>query len=98
MLTGLRFNGWQAVQYGLVHIAVPRAQLDEEVNALIARLSSSGPQAMRMVKELVHNVPRMSLDDARSYTAKMIADLRTSDEGQEGIAAFLQNRKPKWAK
>jgi methylglutaconyl-CoA hydratase len=97
MLSGQRFNGVEAVKYGLVNWAVPYSGLDEEVDRLIERLLSSGPEAMHMVKELIRNAPCMSEQEARSYTAKMIADLRASDEGQEGISAFLEKRKPKWS-
>ncbi len=97
MLTGHRFNGIEAVEYGLVHWAVPYDALNEEIDLLTERLISSGPEAMKMVKELIRNVPSMSEEEAKKYTAKMIADLRTSEEGQEGIAAFLEKRRPKWS-
>jgi methylglutaconyl-CoA hydratase len=96
MLTGQRFNGIEAAGYGLVNWAVPLVKLNDEVNALVGSLLSSGPEAMRMVKDLIRFSPRMTESEARTYTAKMIADLRVSEEGQEGIAAFLEKRKPKW--
>ncbi len=98
MLTGHRFNGIEAAEYGLVNYAVPRSQLNEEVDLLIKHLLSSGPQAMHMVKELIRNTPGMTEDEARKYTAKMIADLRASEEGQEGFSAFLEKRKPNWSR
>lgn len=98
MLTGKRISGIEAAKYGLVHWAVPLDHLNEEVDLLVEKLLSSGQQAMWMVKELIRNVPDMPFDEARTYTAKMIAELRTSDEGQEGLSAFLEKRKPKWAK
>jgi methylglutaconyl-CoA hydratase len=98
MLTGHRFNGIEAAQYGLVNWAVPRDQLNDEIDHVIERLLTSGPQAMHTAKELIRNVPAMSEDEARKYTAKMIAELRTSEEGQEGITAFLEKRKPKWSR
>ena len=97
MLTGRRFTGMEAVEYGLVHSAVPRTQLNEEVDLVIERLMTSGPRAMWMVKELIRHVPLMSEEEAREFTAKMIAELRISEEGQEGFTAFLEKRKPKWA-
>ncbi len=98
MLTGRRFNGIEAAEYGLVNWAVPRDQLNEEVDNLIERLLTSGPNAMYMVKELIRNAPGMPYDEARTYTAKMIAELRISEEGQEGISAFLEKRKPSWSR
>jgi methylglutaconyl-CoA hydratase len=97
MLTGHRFTGIEAAEYGLVNWAVPRTILNEEIDMVIGRLLSSGPGAMHMVKELIRVSPRLSEEDARAYTAKMIADLRTSAEGQEGISAFLEKRKPGWS-
>jgi len=96
MLTGHRFNGVEALKYGLVHFAVPLSELDEAVNKVIEPLLTSGPEAMWMVKELIRHTPRMSEAEVREYTAKMIADLRCSEEGQEGISAFLEKRKPNW--
>jgi methylglutaconyl-CoA hydratase len=43
-------------------------------------------------------MPAMTFEEAKRYTAQMIAELRVSGEGQEGMAAFLEKRKPKWAK
>lgn len=97
MLTGQRFNGIEAAQYGLVNWAVPLEQLNNDIDTLIEKLLSSGPNAMTMVKELIRHVSRMSEEESKRYTAKMIADLRTSDEGKEGINAFLEKRKPNWS-
>jgi len=97
MLTGHRFTGIEAAEYGLVNWAVPRDQLNDDVDLVIERLLTSGPEAMHMVKELIRTAPCLTEKEARTYTAKMIADLRNSDEGQEGIAAFLEKRKPTWA-
>jgi methylglutaconyl-CoA hydratase len=51
-----------------------------------------------MAKELITNVPGMPPEKFRRYTAEMIAKLRKSDEGQEGMDAFLNKRKPNWVK
>jgi methylglutaconyl-CoA hydratase len=96
MLTGRRLNGIEAAQFGIVNFAVPLANLDNEVNAVIEKLLTSGPQAISRVKELIRDVPSMRFPEARAYTAKMLAELRTSEEGQEGLSAFLEKRKPKW--
>jgi methylglutaconyl-CoA hydratase len=48
-------------------------------------------------KELLARVPGMSLAEAKRFTAEMIAGLRVSAEGQEGMAAFLEKRRPKWS-
>ncbi len=96
MLSGRRINGVEAAEFGLVNWSVPRNDLNDEVDLMVERLLSSGPDAMWMAKELIRHVPSMSHEEARTYTAKMIAELRTSEEGQEGISAFLEKRNPKW--
>jgi methylglutaconyl-CoA hydratase len=51
-----------------------------------------------VTKELLREVPRLILSDAREFTAERIAQQRISEEGQEGMAAFLEKRKPSWTK
>jgi len=96
-LTGERISAKRAEEIGLVHRVVPALSLDEAVAETIKMLLSSGPQAIRRSKEIIQKVPRMSLEEAREYTARIIAELRISPEGQEGMAAFLEKRKPIWA-
>jgi methylglutaconyl-CoA hydratase len=97
-LTGERFGGERALDVGLVNLTAGEGELEAKVDALISTLVSSGPEALVKAKELVSRVPGMSFEDAKRYTAEMIAGLRTSPEGQEGMAAFLEKRKPGWAK
>ena len=96
-LTGERFDARRALEIGLVNIAVEPAELDRKVEEVVSSLLSSGPEALAKAKELLARVPGMSFDEAKRYTAEMIAGLRTSAEGQEGMAAFLEKRKPKWS-
>jgi len=96
-LTGERIIATRAEELGLVNQAVSMDELDNAVNARVDRLLSSGPKAIATCKELLQKVPVMSMEEAKSYTAKVITSLRISDEGQEGMAAFLEKRKPKWA-
>lgn len=95
-LTGERLNAIDACRIGLVDRVFADDKLDEEVNKLVETILSSGPNAIKMAKELIANVPLMPPDQFRKYTAEMIARLRKSDEGQEGMDAFLNKRKPKW--
>jgi methylglutaconyl-CoA hydratase len=97
-LTGERFDARRALEIRLVNKVVPPEELDEKVDEVIRLLLSSGPEAIARCKELLHKVPSLTLDEAKAYTAEMIARLRVSQEGQEGMAAFLEKRKPKWAK
>ncbi len=97
-LTGERFDARRALEIGLVNKVVPHAALDDKVEELVRLLLSSGPEAIAKCKELLQRVPGMSLEEAKGYTAEMIARLRVSPEGQEGMASFLEKRKPRWAK
>lgn len=97
MLTGRRINGQEAQLYGLINKSVRASELDNEVNSLIELLKTSGPEAIHQCKKLLHDISNvLTLEQAVDYTAKMIAQIRISPEAQEGMAAFLEKRKPKW--
>jgi methylglutaconyl-CoA hydratase len=96
-LTGERFPAEKALEIGLVNRVAAHDQLDDAVKELTDRLVTSGPNALRMAKELIREVPQMDHERVKAYTAEMIARLRVSDEGQEGIHAFFEKRKPSWA-
>ncbi len=99
MLTGKRFKGKEAEKHKLVNKSLSSENLDDHVDSVIALLQTSGPKAMTMCKELLYDISnKLTLDEALPYTAKMIADIRASEEGQEGMAAFLEKRKPNWVK
>ncbi len=95
-LTGERVDARRAMEIGLVNVVAEPERLDEEVDACVRSLLTSGPEAIASAKELLKRVPGMDLEAAKRYTAEMIAGLRVSAEGQEGMAAFLEKRKPKW--
>jgi len=97
-ITGERMNSERAFEVGLVNKVVDDEALDDEVNRLIESLLSSGPEAVGVAKKLVSEVPGMSPDEFKPFTAEMIARLRLSEEGQEGMNAFLSKRPPKWLK
>jgi methylglutaconyl-CoA hydratase len=97
-LTGERFDARRALELGLVNKVVPHEELDVKVEEVVRLLLSSGPEAIASCKELLQKVPNMTDAEAKVYTAELIARLRVSQEGQEGMAAFLEKRKPKWAK
>jgi len=96
-LTGERFDARRAEEIGLVNIAVGPADLDPKVDGIVASLLSSGPEAVAKAKELLSRVGGMDFAEARRYTAEMIAGLRLSAEAQEGMAAFLEKRTPRWS-
>src|SRR5205823_8456722 len=95
-VTGERFSAVRGHDIGLVHTVVPLEELDAAVEKTLHELLSSGPQAVRACKTLALNVGHMDHDTARRYTAEIIAKLRVSAEGQEGMRAFLEKRKPNW--
>lgn len=95
-LTGALISAAQAFSVGLANLVVPIEELDTAVDEYLKRLFICGPVALRVTKELLREVPRQSLSDARFFTAERIAEQRISEEGQEGIAAFLESRKPSW--
>jgi methylglutaconyl-CoA hydratase len=83
---------------GLVQEVVAPEDMDGAVEEKLRLLSSSGPQAMVESKKLVRTVPTMDPEELKRYTAELIADLRASDEGQDGMRAFLEKKKPRWIK
>lgn len=95
-VTGERFSPALAREIGLVHTVVPLADLDTTIENTLQELLSSAPQAMRACKTLACTVGRMDPLAARNFTAETIANLRVSAEGQEGLKAFLEKRKPNW--
>ncbi len=96
-LTGERFDAVRAREIGLVNIVEEHEKLDEAVGALAGKLVTSGPEALASCKRLLRDVPGMNFSEAKKYTAEMIAGLRVSPEGQEGMASFLEKRKPRWS-
>jgi methylglutaconyl-CoA hydratase len=94
--TGERFSATRAHAIGLLHAVVPGEQLDNAVNRALQELISSAPQAIRACKKLALTVGTMQQEQVRLYTAEVIARLRVGDEGQEGLRAFLEKRKPLW--
>lgn len=96
-LTGRRISARECERIGLATEVVPESGLDEAVEKWINELLAAAPSAQATAKELLRDVPRMSLDIAREYAPKKIASQRVSPEGQEGLTALLEKRKPSWS-
>lgn len=96
-LTGERFGAEEAVRLGLAARAVPRDRLDAAVSAIVADLLQGGPDAQHRIKLLLDAVTGIPLDVANERTPEFIAQARASAEGQEGLAAFHEKRRPRWA-
>lgn len=96
-LTAERFDAAEAYRIGFVHELVPPAELDAKVNEILGYLIQAGPRALAETKKLIDLSGGTKLTPAvRAETAKRIAETRASAEGREGIASFLEKRKPKW--
>jgi methylglutaconyl-CoA hydratase len=95
-LTGMRFPAARAKEVGLVHAVVTRADLDQTVQRYVGELLSASPTGIAASKALIRRVWGRSPEDAMSITADAIAAQRVSPEGQEGLRAFLDKRKPSW--
>ena len=97
-LTAERFTAAEAHRIGFVHEVVAGADaLDAKVDELVKALTSASPAAVRSCKQLIADVDGREIDDALiAKTVESIADIRASDEGREGVQAFLQKRKPSW--
>jgi methylglutaconyl-CoA hydratase len=95
-LTGERFSAARAAAIGLVHCVVPPAELDAAVDERVKELLQAAPGAIAAAKNLVRSVAGRPLEEVRELTIEAIADRRASPEGQEGLAAFLEKRKPDW--
>jgi methylglutaconyl-CoA hydratase len=99
MLSGKRIKGKDAEYYRLVNKSLPPEKLDEYTDSAIALLMTSGPNAMSHCKNLIFDLSnRLTFEESVDYTARLIAELRASKEGQEGMASFLEKRKPNWVK
>ena len=96
-LTGERFGAAQALHYGLLHRVVSATELETAVQAEIDAIALGGPLAVTAAKQLVRTVARLPMDEAFAYAERTIATLFTSNEAAEGMAAFAQKRKPRWA-
>jgi methylglutaconyl-CoA hydratase len=95
-LTASRFSAARAKEIGLVHSVVPEAQLDATVDAYVGELLMGGPDALAGAKALIAAVAGRPPSEVLGLTAETIARHRVSAEGQAGMRAFLEKRKPEW--
>src|SRR5210317_1509051 len=96
-ITAERFSAAEACRLGLVHEMMPAEELNARAEELSRLLLQNGPQAMASVKALVAEVALSFLDDDLiADTAERIAETRASEEGREGLSAYLEQRKHNW--
>ena len=100
MMTAEKFGADEALRAGLVQKVAPRADLNDETDRLVSNLLRGGPRALTEVKNLlsyISNSPTLDEKIVRD-TAGHIARVRATDEGIEGVSAFLEKRSPKWVR
>ena len=98
-LTAERFDAQTAKNIGLVHEVIPGDQLTARGDEMATILLANGPKAMHAAKDLIYAVANTPISDAViDDTAQRIADQRASDEGREGVSAFLEKRPANWSK
>jgi methylglutaconyl-CoA hydratase len=95
-LTGMGISAKRAHEIGLVNKVESAETLDQGVTVYVQQLLSCGPQSQSVAKKLLRDVPGKNLMVARDFTAEAIAAQRITEEGQEGMRAFLEKRKPKF--
>ena len=96
-ITGEEFDAAEGWRMGLVHDIVEEAELPARVGGMLGQLYSSGPMAMAAAKRLLPLSSHANINEAIiDETARRIADIRATPEGQEGLSAFLEKRKPAW--
>lgn len=95
-LTGARFSAERAREIGLVHAVAPESGLDGVVDRYVRELLTSGSEAMAEAKALIARVAGRTPAEVAALTAEAIAARRVSAEGQEGMRAFLEKRRPAW--
>ncbi len=95
-VSGRRFDARHAQRIGLVHDVVPDAKLDAVIQEVVEDVLTSGPEAIGRAKQLVRAALNLPAAEFTRYGVEAIADARTSVEGQEGLRAFLEKRKPTW--
>lgn len=96
-ITAERFSAKEAHRIGFVHEVTALENLDETVAQLVKPILNNSPNAVTEAKWLVDEITNAEIDEEMlAYTAERIAEIRTSEEGREGVASFLEKRKPSW--
>lgn len=97
LLTGEHFDASEAYRTGLVQELCPPEELDATINMLLGHVVAGAPGAVRATKQLLRELQGVTIDDALvQRSAERLAQMRTTDEAQEGMSAFLEKRDPAW--
>lgn len=98
-LTGERFDAIKAKEIGLAHMVCLKTQMEGTLDGLVKNLLACGPAAQKEAKALIRTVAGRPVgDDVMAETAAIIARVRATPEGKEGVSAFLEKRKANWVK
>lgn len=96
MLSGRVFTAAEALHLGLVHMVAEEDAFADQAEVMVQSYMQAGPQAVRETKKLLLALGELSESGAKTRTTELIARLRVSSEGQEGLKSFLEKREPNW--
>jgi isohexenylglutaconyl-CoA hydratase len=98
MMTGARFKGSEAVDYGIGHILAEDANdMEAKCEGVLEQIRLCAPSANAATKQIVFETTRRTRSDALDFASRGFAKCMLSDEGKEGVSAFVEKRKPSWA-
>ena len=95
-ITGERFSSEYAKDIRLIDYLIDNDKIDQNIEQIVKEIKTSGPVAVGEAKNLIKANREMPIPQYKEYKINKIAELRISEEGQEGTTAFLEKRKPKW--
>ena len=99
MLTGARFNGEEAARIGIAHgVAANAEDLDAQCRAILKQINACAPGANAVTKSIMFETLRRPRAEALDFASHGFAQCMLSDEGLEGVAAFVEKRKASWNK
>ena len=98
MITGKRFKAAEAQKWNLINHVYKNGVTENPLSKLLKEFESSAPGAVKETKVLINTVLGKNIEEGIDFTSNLIAKLRESEEGQEGMASFLGKRKAKWVK
>jgi enoyl-CoA hydratase len=96
MLLGEQISAEQAVEYGIANKVVPPDQFDDAVREWATKLASKSPVLMRLGHDAMYRQQDMALDDALEYLRSQLSLTFSTEDIQEGVAAFFEKREPEW--
>jgi methylglutaconyl-CoA hydratase len=97
--TAERFDANKAYDIGLVHqVASTRDELQQITNKKLEEIKECSPNALRIAKKIIFDLLEPADSKQLNFVAEVLAGVRVSEEGQEGLRAFLEKRKPEWTK